>query len=118
MDTYASIKITNLKKDPITREQTHIPETKIRENIGQTYNNTMNHQVKIKDTKKCILPVAGSFSVEKILRTTQQINKADRLSDPYHFEYYNKRMDFQKKYTEDMLRAKNMMMKKKENAAK
>lgn len=116
MDSYASIKITNLKKDPITREMTHVPEKTIRENTGEIYNNTMNHQVKIKDTKKTILPVAGSFNNEKVLKTTLKANEAYQFSDPYHNEYYNKRMDFQKKYTEEMLRAKNMMMKKKETA--
>jgi len=116
MDSYASIKLTNLKKDPITREMTHIHEKAIREKTGETYNNTMNHQVKIKDTKKTILPVAGSFTNDRIFKTTLKANEADEFFDPYHTEYFNKRMDFQKKYTEDMLRAKNMMMKKKETA--
>jgi len=115
MDTYASIKITNLKKDPITREMTHIPENKIRMNIGEVYNDTMNHQVKIRDTKKIMLPVSGSFENSNIFKTTSQVLVADKLYDPYHTEHFNKRMDFQKKYTEDMLRAKNMMMKKKES---
>jgi len=116
MDSYANIKITNLKKDPILREMIHVPEITIRENTGERYNNTMNHQVKIKDTKKTILPVAGSFNSENVFRTSLKVNQADIFFDPYHTEYYKKRMDFQKKYTEEMLRAKNMMMKKKETA--
>ena len=116
MDSYASIKITNLKKDPITREMTLVPERTIREEIGETYNNTMNHQVKIKDTKKTIFPVADSFNNQNMFKSTLKVNEADKLFDPYHTEYNNKRMDFQKKYTEEMLRAKNMMMKKKETA--
>jgi len=116
MDTYASINISNLKKDPITRDMTHIPENKIRENIGDNYNDTMNHQVKIKDTKKSMFPVSGSFNNDYVFKTTSQVLTADKTYDPYHTQYYNKRMDFQKKYTEDMLRAKNMMMKKKETA--
>lgn len=116
MDSYASIKITNLKKDPITREMTHILEKTIREKNGERYENTMNHQVKIKDTKKTVLPVAGSFSNESIFKSTLKANETDVFFDPYHTEHYNKRMDFQKKYTEEMLRAKNMMMKKKETA--
>jgi len=114
MDSYASIKITNLKKDPITREMTHVPEVAIREQTGETYNNTMNHQVKIKDTKKTILPVAGCFNNENVFKSTLIATQAYEFSDPYHTEYYNKRFDFQKKYTEEMLRAKNMMTKKKE----
>lgn len=116
MDSYADIKITNLKKDPILREHIHISEEKIRDNIGDSYNNTMNHQTKIKDTKKTILPVAGSYNDEKVLLSTTQSYFAQSLFDPYHNEYYNRRMDLMTKYTEEMLKAKNMMMKKKEGA--
>ena len=113
MNSYSSISIANLKKDPIMREQIHIPENKIRFNIGLIYNNTINHQVKIKDTKKTIFPVSGSFSSDRVYQTMMQFKKADSLIDPFHKEHFHKKVDFQIKYTEEMLRAKNMMIKKK-----
>ncbi len=115
MDSYSSISITNLKKIPITRDMIHINEDKIRKNIGDTYENTMNHQVKIKDTKNSMFPVNGSFNNSDIFKTTTQALSAEKTFDPYHTEYYNKRMDFQKRYAEEMLKAKNMMSTKKES---
>lgn len=115
MDFYASVSLKTTKKEIITREGIHIGEEKIRENIGNSYNNTMNHQVKLKDTKKSVLPISGVFRNDTVFKTTIQKFVVDDFKDIYDTDIYHKKMDFQKKYTEDMCRAKNMVMKKKES---
>ena len=114
VDSYASINISNLKQEPITRDKSHIMESKIRENYMKDscmYSNTMNHQVKIKDTKKSMFPVAETYDNNDIFKSTLTKLKATDSEDPYRTGYFNKRMDLLKKYTDEMLKAENMMKK-------
>jgi hypothetical protein len=114
VESYDNIKISYVK-EPITRDQSHISESKIRENYlneNCIYDNTMNHQVKIKDTKKSIYPVADSFDNKEIFKTTINSLSATDTNDPYRTMYYNKKADIVTKYNEDMLRAENMVKKK------
>ena len=117
VDSYANINISNLKHEPITRDKSHIMESQIRENYLKEnimYDNTMNHQVKIKDTKKSMYPVAESYDNKDIFRSTMTKLKATDTLDPYRTGYFNKKMDLLKKYTDDMLKAENMVKKKKD----
>ncbi len=95
-------------RKPITREETYIREPLIKENYKNNnliFNNTMNHQVKIKDTKKTIFPVAGSFNNKNILISTTSRLKLTKSVDTYRTSYYNKKKDLFKKFMDDMIKA-------------
>ncbi len=99
-------------KKKITKEEIYLNEMQIQEKLGDIYNNTMSHRLKEKDTFKTINPTYGLWKNEIVYKTTTDTMKATGFKDPYHDETFFFKMDFNKRFTEEMLRAKNMMAKK------
>lgn len=99
---------TNTSKQNIYKN-----EKEIEEEIGERYNNTMCHRMKEKDTSKIVFPTYGLWKNELLFKTTNSVMVPSSYKDPYHDETYHFKMNFDKKFNEEMARAKNMMINKK-----
>src|SRR4051812_18859015 len=95
------------------RTQIYSNETQIEEKLGNKYHNTMCHRMKEKDTFKTIFPTNGLWKGDIIFKTTNNVMVPSAYRDPYQDETYYFKMDWNKRYNEEMARAKNMMIKKK-----
>jgi hypothetical protein len=102
-------------KVKITREDIYKNEEKISNEIGERYNNTMCHRMKEKDTFKTINPTAGLWKNDLLYKTTNEVMQPSSYKDPYHDETFFLKMDFNKRFNEEMAKAKNMMMVKKKD---
>lgn len=103
----------NLK---ISRFDIYKNESQIESLMTCEYNNTMSHRMKEKDTFKTIFPTSDLWKNDLIFKTTNTEMKADSFTDPYLDDRYFFKMDINKKYTEEMLKAKNMTTKKKKES--
>ena len=102
----------------VSRDQIYKNETVIAEQIGDKYSNTMCHRMKEKDTFNTIFPTNGLWKGDIIFRTTNNIMVPTAYIDPYQDETHYFKMDANKRYNEEMARAKNMMVKKKKDVKK
>jgi hypothetical protein len=100
-------------KKKITRDEIYKSEQKIQEELGDIFSNTMNHRMKEKDTFNTVFPTTGLWKDNIIYKTTNEVTKPLMYKDPYHDKTYYFKTDFNKKFTEEMLKAKNMMTVKK-----
>lgn len=105
-------------KPKVTRFDIYKNEAQIENNLGEFYNSTMCHRMKEKDTFKTVFPTSDLWKDEIIFKTTNQVEKPSSYKDPYHDEIFFFKMDANKRYSEEMLRARNMMSKKKKDENK
>lgn len=109
----SSNKISNLNtKEKFDRTKIYKNETQIEETIGTNYNITICHRLKETNTFNKIFPTNNLWQPDYIFKTTKQVLQADTFVDPYLDTTYNIKMDNEKQYNEEMLKAKNMMIKK------
>jgi hypothetical protein len=117
-ESFDNIKISQSHiKDNNRREQSYLLESQIRENYLKNncnYDNTMNHSIKIRDTKKIVHPASDIYESKEIFKTTLNSLCASDVSDPYRTIHFNKKADLLTKFNEDMLKAQNMVNKKKD----
>jgi hypothetical protein len=105
-------------KEKVTRDQIYKNEDKIQEKLGESFNNAMNHRMKNKDTFNTVFPTNGLWEPEVLLKTTNEIMKPLSYKDPYHDEKYHFKMNWYKRFDEEMAKAKNMMINKKKDLEK
>lgn len=112
MNTNKSKLRTNSSKEKFDRTKIYKNESEIEEKIGTTYNITINHSMKERDTFNKIFPTSNMWKPEQIFKTTKDVLQAHTFIDPYLDTTFNIKMDNEKQFNEEMLKAKNMMIKK------
>jgi hypothetical protein len=105
-------------KSKITRHEIYKNENKIETILGEHFNPTMAHRMKEKDTFKTVFPTSELWTSDVIFKTTNEVVKPSSYKDPYHDKTHYFKMDWNKRYNEEMAKAKNMMIKKKNNLEK
>lgn len=105
-------------KMKVTRFDIYKNEAQIENIQGDFYNNTMCHRMKEKDTFKTVFPSSDLWKDEVIFKTTNSVLKPSSYKDPYYDENFHFKSDWNTKYNEEMLKAKNMMTKKKKDGEK
>ncbi len=108
----------NEKSTKFSRENVYKNERQIKELVGESYSDTMCHRMKDKDTFKELIPTASIIPPEQIFKTSKNTLETKVYVDPDYDTSYHFKMDMNKRYTEEMLKAKNMMMKKKKDDGK
>jgi hypothetical protein len=107
--------INETPKEKLTRDKIYKNESQIETVLDDFYNPTMSHRMKEKDTFKAVFPTSELWGPEIIFKTTNEVLKPSSFKDPYHDETHYFKSDWNKKYAEEMLKAKNMMIKKKKD---
>ena len=108
----ASNEVNPNSKEKFDRTKLYYNESEIQEKIGTDYSNTISHRMKNRDTFNKIFPTTNSWKPEMIYKTTKRSLQADSFIDPNMDYIFNIKMDNEKHYNEEMLKAKNMMIKK------
>lgn len=104
--------IEETPKEKVSREQVYMNESQIKEKVGENYNDTMAHRLKERNTFNSVFPSTGINRNERLYKTTNELMQPSKYIDPYHDEKFYFRMDIEKRFNEEMIKAKNMMMKK------
>ena len=99
-------------KQKFDRAKLYKNESEIKETIGADYTITISHRMKNRDTFNKVFPTTNSWKPEQIYKTTKKNLEADSFIDPDMDYTFNKKMDYEKHFNEEMLKAKNMMIKK------
>ena len=97
------------KKPKVTRSEIYRSENVISETLGEHYNPIICHRMKEKDTFKTVFPSTDIWKSDILLKSTNQVLKPTSYVDPHHDKRYFFKMDANKKYNEEMARAKNIM---------
>jgi hypothetical protein len=101
------------KKPKVSRENVYRSEEAIQEKLGENYNNIMSHRMKEKDTFKVVFPSSDIWGSGVIFKTTNQFLQPTSYNDPHLDKHHFFKMDAEKKYYEEMAKAKNIMGNKK-----
>ncbi len=112
MNSNSNRTLNTNSKEKFDRTKIYKNESQIEERVGPNYNITICHRLKETDTFNKIFPTSNLWQPEHIYKTTKQVLKADTFVDPYLDTTFNIKMDNEKQYNEEMLKAKNMMIKK------
>ena len=88
-------------------------EKEIQELLGSKTNNTMNHFMKDKDSTSIVFPTYGLWKGDFTFKTTNEVNQPSMYYDPDLNKLHHIKMNQYKKFDEEMLKAKNMMKKSK-----
>ena len=92
-------------------------EKELESELGQFYNNTMNHHMKTKNTTNSVFPTNGLWKDDMIYKSTNSTFFMN-IQDRYYDEKYHFKTDFSKKYAEEMFKEKNIEKQRKLNEAK
>ena len=88
-------------------------EKEIQEILGSNLNNTLNHRMNYKDTTSTIFPTAGVWCGKYFYKTINESNQPSEFMDPGLNKLHHIKMNQFKKFDEEMMKAKNMMKKTK-----
>jgi len=102
-------------KPKFDKDKLYHTEQELRKEMGDVYNNIMNHRMKDKNTCKMIMPTYGLFSEEVIYKTTNQEKVFTSFNDPYLDKKHHITTDLYKRYNEEMFKTRNIKAKLAEN---
>jgi hypothetical protein len=103
----------NENKTKIKKEDIYKNETQIANEVGASYNNTMCHRMKEKDTFNTVLPTNGLWKSDVVFKTTNETLRPLSYKDPYFDDTFYFKMNKEKEFNEEMAKTKNMMINKK-----
>jgi hypothetical protein len=93
-------------------------EKELEIDLGDYYCNTMNHHMKTKNTTNSVFPTNGLWKDDVIYKSTNSTMCSINNFDKYYDDSYHFKKDFEKKYAEEMFKAKNIEKQRKLNEAK
>lgn len=105
----------NDNKTITKKDQIYKNEQQISNELKESYNNTMCHRMKEKDTFNTVLPTNGLWKNDYVFKTTNDIMKPLSYKDPYFDDTHYFKMNKEKEFNEEMAKAKNMMINKKKD---
>jgi hypothetical protein len=103
-------------KPKVPKENIYRSEEMIEKTLGENYNNIMSHRMKEKDTFKVVFPSSGIWNSSVIFKSTNKFLQPTSYTDPHHDKHHFFKMDADKRYYEEMAKAKNIMANKKEES--
>jgi hypothetical protein len=92
-------------------------EKQIEEKMGEFYNNTMCHRMKLKDTTSDIFPTNGLWKSDIVYKTSNQVNQPTDYSDKYLDKLHYIKTGTEKKYADELAKANNIDKQRKLNQA-
>ncbi len=96
-------------KQKFDKDKIYPSEQEISKDMGEVYNNSMNHRMKDKNTCKSIMPTYGLYKEEFIMKTTNQEKTPTTLNDPYLDKKHYFTTDLYKRFNEELFKHKNIM---------
>ena len=103
------MEVPTKKTEKFDKDKVYPSEKQIQKMIGETYNNSMNHLMKDKNTCKTIMPTYGLFNEEVIYKTSNVANAPTQLNDPYLNKIHYFTTDLYKRFNEEMFKNRNTM---------
>jgi len=97
------------KSSTFDKDKIYPSEKEIQRQLGDTYNNSLNHLMKDKNTCKTIMPTYGLYNEELIFKTTNQEMVPTTLNDPYLDGKHHFTTDLYKRFNEEMFKNRNTM---------